>query len=197
MPMSRVSPVLVLVLTTIIESVRVPQRSLPASEPMSRVLTRGTSAHGSSRRGVGERDVASLARAVVDEHLVDDRRLHVEVAHGQGRRRGDEGAREQRRRAPGRQRPLRRRRGQDCSAVSTIEPIHSTAPTTMPTPTHCSSSGCTATLSAERSRPPCPARNSTQAPAASDASTSSQPSTFQRVPSRPAPGSTVPRAMRR
>ena len=48
MPMSRVSPVLVLVLTTIIESVRVPQRSLPASEPMSRVLTRGTSAHGSS-----------------------------------------------------------------------------------------------------------------------------------------------------
>ena len=48
MPMSRVSPVLVLVLTTIIESVRVPQRSLPASDPMSRVLTRGTSAHGSS-----------------------------------------------------------------------------------------------------------------------------------------------------
>ena len=48
MPISRVSPVLVLVLTTIIESVRVPQRPLPASEPMSRVLTRGTSAHGSS-----------------------------------------------------------------------------------------------------------------------------------------------------
>ena len=51
MPMRRVSPVLVLVLTTIIESVRVPQRSSPASDPMSRVLTRGTSAHGSARRG--------------------------------------------------------------------------------------------------------------------------------------------------
>ena len=52
------------------------------------------------------------------------------------------------------QRPARRRRGQDCSAVSTIEPTHSTAPTMMATPTHWSSSGCTATLSAERSRPP-------------------------------------------
>ena len=47
MPISSVSPVLVSVLTTMSESVRVPHRSLPASEPMSRVLTRGTSAHGS------------------------------------------------------------------------------------------------------------------------------------------------------
>ena len=91
MPMSRVSPVVVLVLTTIIESVRVPQRSLPASEPMSSVLTRGTSAHGSSA-AVSARATSRRSLAVGDEHLVDHRRLHVDVAHGHGGRGRDQEA---------------------------------------------------------------------------------------------------------
>ena len=47
MPTRSVSPVFVFVLTTMSESVRVPHRVGPASDPMRRVLTRGTSAHGS------------------------------------------------------------------------------------------------------------------------------------------------------
>ena len=42
------SPVLVLMLATIIESVRTPVRSAPASEPSSRTLTRGVPAQGSA-----------------------------------------------------------------------------------------------------------------------------------------------------
>ena len=46
--MSAVRPVLVSMLARIIESVRMPTRSAPASEPSSRMLTRACSAHGSS-----------------------------------------------------------------------------------------------------------------------------------------------------
>ena len=43
-----VSPVRVSIEATIIESVRVPSRSVPASEPSSSSVTRGVSAQGSS-----------------------------------------------------------------------------------------------------------------------------------------------------
>ena len=51
MPMRRASPVRVSMLTTIIESVRTPIRSRPASEPNSAMLTRGMSAQGSGSSG--------------------------------------------------------------------------------------------------------------------------------------------------
>ncbi len=46
--MRTVLPVLVSMLATTIESVRVPSRPTPASEPNSRMLTRGVSFQGSS-----------------------------------------------------------------------------------------------------------------------------------------------------
>ena len=74
----------------------------------------------------------------------------------------------------------RRTRGQCCSAVSTIEPIQSTAPTMTPTARARSTSGCTAAFRAVRTpRPARLARRGTH-PAPARRSSRIQPSTFQR-----------------
>ena len=58
---STVSPLTVLMLATIIVSVRTLVRSGPASEPISRTFTRGTLAHGSALAAFGRAAFASRA----------------------------------------------------------------------------------------------------------------------------------------
>ena len=138
--MRAVRPVFVSMLARIIESVRMPMRSAPASEPSSRMLTRAWL--GPGVLALGDLGSGSGCRGGLAEDLrhgaLRDRGVLGELERRAG---DDEDHQGGERRRAARVRARSSLVGRDCTAVRMIEPHQRMPPTTKATASVCSTVG--------------------------------------------------------